>query len=52
MAEAPAQLRGLQWTVLVLALLGIAASIAGAVVDLHELSRAYLVAVVNWSPGT
>jgi hypothetical protein len=48
MAEAPAQLRGLQWTILVLTLLGIAASVAGAIVDLPAVSRAYLVAVVTW----
>jgi hypothetical protein len=48
MAEALVKARRLQWIVLVLALLGVVVSTAGAVIDLPALARAYLVAVVAW----
>ncbi len=48
MAEALPKLRSLQWCLLILGLVGIVVSIAGAVIDLPALTRAYLVAVVTW----
>jgi hypothetical protein len=48
MTEAQIRLRRLQWALLALALSGVAVTIAGAIVDLPALSRAYLVAVVTW----
>jgi hypothetical protein len=48
MAGTQLGIRGLQRALLVLALSGVAVTIAGAVVDLPALARAYLVAVVTW----
>jgi hypothetical protein len=43
-----AKLSRLQWAILIVAVLGIALSIAGALVDVPGLLRAYLVAMVTW----
>ncbi len=48
MAEAALKLSRLQWTAMVIALIGIAASSAGALLDLPAFLRAWLVALVTW----
>ena len=48
MADAALRLSRLQWAILIVALIGIALSIAGALTDLPALARAWLVALVTW----